>query len=754
MGAPTQNAFLDRIENTLDGVHSGVPPTLLSRNQCAFAVNVTHRGGKPRTRPVLVKRKLNFADDGSATNSTSALFQGASYYRGVGEIPSSIVASIAGRMFRYTPRVTTVDVQDISISGDLDNPTLPKAWLFQGEEFLIRNDGQSNPLIFDGATTRRSLGPSGQELPPGTVGAYSNGRFVMALPNRRNFIAGDLVYSNRNLPNDGRSSILKINENISILGGAAFAIPINAGDINAMFSVAIPDTSLGQGSLQIGTDVGIYGVTLPLDANLWTNLQQPTQVVSLPSAGPLSDSVALVNMDAWYRSRLGIQSFQVGRRDMGSWAQTPLSAEMDAVLKFDTDHLLGDGSSVEFDNRLLMTCSPYRVNGRGTAHRGIVALDFHNISSITSRRNPDYEGLWTGLNILKIVVGDFDKKRRCFIFALDVANKICLYELLKDDQGTHDYNGVEDVPVESHLVSYSLFGLEIYPEKITVPLKKLICADVYLEELAGEVEVDVKYRSDAYPFWNDWKSFSFCASQCVTPTDCSPPECLEKQYATFRRLPEPSDDCNPATGRLHRTGYSFQLRVGWTGHVAIDKVHVWASPIQETLPACPTDEPCVILTGEKETPFTHVIDTITPPTIPVDDGDDDDGEGEPGDGDPPNPPVFVCETETMFAGSAYAWGLTEDQDPNTVLGPEAVGWNLTIFAIEYQDFLDSLVGVVTVTGASEPKWRWVPSHQTSKAAHFKFGSGSTDPHDPTGDTWVLFNGYYRLERDVCVVPIT
>lgn len=612
MAAPYPNAFPpDSIENTISGVHMGVPPTLLSRQHVAASVNITHRGGKPTTRPAIVKRTLNFSADDSDTNSTEALFQGAAFHEGVGEQKNSIVASIGGKIFRYLPNASSLDVQEIIVAGDQNSAIEPQAWLWQAEDFLIINDSKSYPIFYDGAIARRSAGPPGKELPAGAMGTYSNGRIVMSLPNRREFIAGDLVHSveGGTAAYNYRDSILKTNENLNILGGSSFAVPINAGQINAMFSVAVPDTSLGQGPLQVGTRKGIFGINLPLDANEWTNLQQPTSVVSLPSFGPLShDGVAIINTDAWYRASDGIRSFQVGRRDMGTWVQTPLSSEVDPLLKHDTEFLLGFSSAVSFNNRLLMTCSPYSVADRGVAHRGLIALDFNNISGLTIRSNPNYDGLWTGLPILKLVTGHFNGVERCFAFALDVDDKICVYEILKDGGANHDFDGEEDQPIESWLVSGALFGLEIHSERIRLPLKKLSCADVFLEELAGTVEVDVKYRSDAFPCWNDWKSFSLCATDCEAAAACEQPETIQYQYSTFKRLPDPPDDCNEITGRMHRTGYHFQVRIAWTGHASLDRFLLWCVPTPEAVPSCPSTEECKILRCCGDDFFTYSIE--------------------------------------------------------------------------------------------------------------------------------------------------
>jgi hypothetical protein len=611
MAVPHPNSLPpDSIENTIMGVHMGIPTTLLSRQHVAASVNVTHRGGKPRTRPAIVKRALDFADDSSDVNSTQALFQGAAFYEGFGNQRNALIASIGGRLFRYDVGVSSVRVQDISVVGDLNSSVAPQVWMFQGEEFLIVNDGLSNPIYFDGSSSRRSAGMNGGELPPGTIGTYANGRIVMALPDRRSFIAGDLVYSAGAFGSyGGRDAILKTKENAAILGGSAFAVPINAGPITAMFTVAVPDTSLGQSSLQIGTRKGIFGVNLPLDATQWGNLQQPTAVVSLPSAGPLSqNSVAVINSDAWYRAFDGIRSFQIGRRDLGTWVQTPLSSEVDVILKHDTPHLLAFASATQFHNRLVMTCSPYRVSERGVAHRGLIALDFNNVSALTMKSSPNYDGLWTGLPILQVVEGNFNGAERCFLFALDGDNKICLYELLKDWDANHDFDGTDDVPIECWIASGALFGLEVHSERIRLPLKKLITADVFLEDLAGTVTVDIKYRSDSYPCWVDWKGFSLCATDCVTPTDCSQPIPAQYQYATYRRLPDPADECNALTGRLHRTGYHFQTRIQWTGHASLDRFLMWCVPTPEMPPGCPTNEACKILQCCGEDYFTYSIE--------------------------------------------------------------------------------------------------------------------------------------------------
>ncbi len=601
MAAPTPGSLLDTVDVCNMGCHSGISPQLLSKKQLSFATNLTMRGGKPSTRPAIRKDLLTYPTGESRTitdrtivGSTQRKFQCASFYQGFGNNKSCLIASIGGRIFRYIVGAigAPVAVQELTTT-DVNDPSLDQAWMFQGEDFLVINDGQSLPWIWDGAALRRSAGPAGGELPPGCMGHYVNGRLVMSLPNRRSYIAGDLVYSKgASGAYNGRDAILKTNENLSILGGAAFAIPINAGPLNAMFSVAIPDTSLGQGPLQIGTSKGVFGVNLPLDSTLWTTLQQPTQVVSLPSKGPRSQNgVVQINADAWYRAQDGLRSFTVARRDFNTWVQTALSFEMEKILPKDTKSLLDFNSAVDFENRFITTCSPYRVEDRGIAHRGLVAIDFNNISSLTTRSQPDYDGLWTGLSILQILTGTFDGEDRCFIFALDANNEICLYEMLTDEASNFDFNGTEDVRIESWLESNALFGREELPEQIRLLQKKISTADLFLEKMSGTIDFVVQYRSDQFPNWTDWKTFSLCVQSCITDP-CPNSGEVQELFATYRRLPQPPDTCSPISGRSLRSGYFFQIRLKWTGHAGLNKLLVWSTILEETINTVCAEETC------------------------------------------------------------------------------------------------------------------------------------------------------------------
>jgi hypothetical protein len=134
-------------------------------------------------------------------------------------------------------------------------------------------------------------------------------------------------------------------------------------------------------------------------------------------------------------------------------------------------------------------------------------------------------------------------------------------------------------------------------------LKNLQCADLYLDRVAGPsagtVEIGVKYRSDEDQQWYDWHAFELCAPivDCTT-SDCPSFQNAIEQYRTYIRLPDPATICSPITKRNTRTGYEFQQRLWWKGFLQWNRVHNWASVMNDSVVrACPTSETCVLVKG-------------------------------------------------------------------------------------------------------------------------------------------------------------
>jgi len=462
---------------------------------------------------------------------------------------------------------------------DQNQETDDFVFIFQAEKWGIILAGQHSPLIWDGNKLRRS---GVNEIPPGILGAYGWGRIWITLPDRRSFVAGNLVgdQSGGGTAQEGfRDSILKFTENNFLNGGGTFSIPQNAGKINTMQFLATQDTSLGMGVLLVGTQRMIFSVNAPVDRTTWQNLTYPIQTVSLLDYGPEGPrSSVSINGDMWYRSFDGYRSFIVARRQFGMPGNTPMSQEVSPILSFDTLDLLFWGSGIYFDNYMIQTISPFRT-AAGVLHRGFVVINFDLISDLRQKLPPAWEGVWSGLNIFQITKGRIDNEERAFCFVM--GNDIELWEISGDlgpssltltSRGAQkgstgdSINGVT-TPIAAFIETQS------YAFGSPFTLLKLRMAEFYIDDIADNVTVTVKFQPDQYPDWITWGTFSFCAtvSQCTFTSSlnnvCQVFKANAAQYAARVTLPQPQEAlCSVIAGRPLNFGFEFQLRIEWTGH--------------------------------------------------------------------------------------------------------------------------------------------------------------------------------------------
>lgn len=568
------------------GVNSGLAPNLLPRDQLSWAVNTTTRNMYPTHRPGYVKCDLRFVDETGAVDTAlrdsfeNGRFQGGAVF----ERRGMLVTSISGRLFSIN--VDMKSVQDVSIVGDLNPNDRPRAWFVEAEDFCIVQDGQSQPLIFDGASTRRSdtFGVSGKvEVPVGNVMAYALGRLWVVLPDRRSFVAGDIVYSSTGTASyGGRDAILRFTENEVIAEGFAFGVPFNAGNITAMVPIAQSDTSTGQGPLQVFTQRGAFSVNAPFDRTQWQTANFPIVSVSMTNNGAASDGGSInVNGDIWFRSTDGVRSFINTIREFSTWTNTAMSKEANRQLLADDPYLLEYTTAANFDNRLLMTCAGYRMPGRGVLFDGLLVLDFDPLGMIANRAQmPVWDGVWCGLRVFQIVRGLFNGVERCFMFVLGDTDKIEVWELTKDRR--FDWNGTKDFLIQWELETPA-YGFQ----SGGMSLKQLHYADIHYDELGDDTRIDVFYRPDQDPNWREWGSVTSCAKIESCSTECSTVPTLARQYRKRVRFPEISGNCDPISGMPDNFGYEFATRIQVTGDLRINKWRLWASDVpEETQGSC------------------------------------------------------------------------------------------------------------------------------------------------------------------------
>lgn len=488
--------------------------------------------------------------------------------------------------------------------------TLNFVFMFQAENYLIILGGQEHSMIWDGKVIRLS---EVKEVPSGFIGAYGWGRIWIVRPDRRTFVAGDIVFGPSGTPQNGfRDAILKFTENDFLNEGGSFGVPYNAGPITAMQFLATQDTSLGIGVLLVGTTNMVFSVNAPVDRTTWKDLTYPIQTVSLIDYGPRGPrSTISVNGDMWYRSEDGVRSFVVARRLFGSPGNTPMSREVDPILFEDTRALLFYGSAVLFDNKLFLTVSPFfQPVGDSTvqiAHRGLVVVDFDLLSNMRTKQPPSWEGLNTGLDILQVGKARIADEERGFIWAQgsDVELWEILPEGIADEFSTeaNDLVTIQSKSIESMLITRA----EDYA--IPMELKRLVMGELYLEDIADRVVINIAYKPDQYCNWIAWQSITFCStvSQCAPDVNiCMIPQ-NARGYAARVTLPQPDDTCNPQTGTPAREFHECQFRLTWTGHVRFKRFFTHTKiQTQPTEGICPPSEvECVAFPCCGDNPYTY-----------------------------------------------------------------------------------------------------------------------------------------------------
>lgn len=540
-----------------EGMDQGKSPNLISERAAAFAVNTSFRGGWPTPRPGFIKRTLTFSDAGVEAAFKSGYFVTGAPYRSDSGLGSGI-SMHGGRMFKLN--IADFSVQEITIPGDPNPANTQRAWAIQAENYWLLQDGSSKVFCYNGGSSRR-LGD--RELPVGKQMVYYQGRVGVA--SGRQYVFGDIVYGP---PSNDRSAILGMTENTFINQGGAFAVPMDAGDITGFKPIANLNTALGQGPLVVFTDSGVFATVLPQDRAAWQTTTQPIQtMIQLETGSPSQDSLVNVNEDLYYRTDDGIQSLAYAVRNNGQPGNTPISNEVGVILSYDAQEFLQFSNGVNFDNRLLMTCSPATSQGHGVYHRGLISLDFDLVTGMRGKLPPAYDGLWTGLNILKIWRVRHEKVMRCFAYVLNSDNEIELWEITKSNLADND--GTGDTRIQWSFDTRSMdFGSKFNSNR-------LFAGDMFVDNVSGQVDFALQYRPDGHPCWIDWDSWSECAKVSLCAEDlvaCQALPNFRPQYRPNHQFKQPADTFDPILKKLYRVGYEFQFRLSIVGSARIKQV--------------------------------------------------------------------------------------------------------------------------------------------------------------------------------------
>lgn len=524
---PTTEGWLaDTQATVLDGMNRGREPELLTEQQAHLLRNVSIRGGRIRSRPRIVKRMA----------LPTGLMQGASVF----QASSQILVSVAGNIYAINPRTWE---SELKTTSDRNSAKLPRAWFCETVGSIVIQDGQSLPWIYDGAEFRRS---GEDEVPVGRAMAFGNGRLAVVVNSGSDVRLGDIRKTDH-------QSELKFTETYNLLGGGDFSFN---SQVRSLAVLPVIDTGSGQGSLVVGTDKAVFTLKTQItQRDLWSEVG--FQTILLPTRGITgANAVVAVNQDLYFRSSDGLRSVRSSTADYDAPGLAPLSVELRHRFDYDTPSLLEDASVVCFDNRLLVTHSPFVYGPRSLA-QGLIAFNFDSLSGRGQKSPPAYDGEWDGLVVAQIFTGLVDGRERCFFLGRDLDGTNGLWELLAETA-----EQVGDQPTQAY-ESRMLFA------DGPGTLKNLRRCDVQFSNIKGGLNCRVFFKPAKYPYWVKWDELA---------VDSPPPQAwgaVTPQHRVFLSTRSPLEELDPTTGRLISCSTGFQVRVEWEGYARLDYLQVF-----------------------------------------------------------------------------------------------------------------------------------------------------------------------------------
>ncbi len=557
------------------------------------------------TRPAWTYKTLVFQNSENEEWFKTQIYQGGIMYQYVGfnqtlgQANEVLVCSVGGRI--WTIDRCSFVVQEITPGGRAGRNSRCHsiAYFVQAEQFLVIQDGESKPIIWDGGFAFRAR--DGQ-VPVGTIMAYGQGRIWLVQGPR--LLAGDLVGS---YPN----AVIGFTE-LSFLATNGIIYPsFTVGNMTGLEFIPQQDTNTGIGSLLVIGEKGIASVYAEKERSSWVTGIARVTLINIGGVG--HRALVGINGDVWFEAKDGWRSYRHARGEVDKWYQLPMSQEVQIYTDASATNLKPYDSAIFFDNRLLATTDPIWQNGRWSA-RGMIVLDFNVLAAFGEASKPAWEGLWTGVNIMQLVRG----KDSAWAFAIDPSGATALYELSTTaNTPVDDTDLTGERRIECELVSGAfVFDSGNRATEVGAQAQKVLWGgEKWIRDLAGRALIDTYYRRDGEECWQFWKEFDICADVDLCTRECAFPQPLY-QYRNRLRQGSPSTvephNCStlPAnatnTGRLY-VGYEFQEKTTWKGRltISLSRIQAMVDKKEPDLSGCdPNELECSTMTNCCYDPFS------------------------------------------------------------------------------------------------------------------------------------------------------
>lgn len=547
-----------------------------------LSVNRQYRGGWNRTRPPFHSLFLHGDEEVLEKLKGDVVVSGAFGFDGIRSQPHIILA-----------------VDDSIIKLRLSGQDAVASFLYQGwggglrhtffeqaETSLFIQNLRDTPLFWDGFSDTAELIDSSFKAPDDTLVTPMPIGGPMQYAHSRMFVtdANDIVWVSdplygRGLVNAERN-LANFSEGTYPVSGGGFTAPGGYGPITGITVIPKHPNLNGHGPVLVFNARGIWAID-PTKAprNEWVDRTDLTETVLAGRGNASPHSIIAVNNDIWFRSKDGtIASIKHSiLKDRNQWGDKSLSREVHAYLEQDAPSLLQYSYAVKGKNRALFTTglrNGYTDSiGKARFAEGIVSIDFDPGSTIKSRHEFAWDGVWTGLNVAACFSIEENGDERVIFVSQDSDRQVRLYDL-KDGSQTNDSVNGKSVQIEGF---YTVKNNFLTPNPEREDFAKRI-EDIEFEyDLAyGETFLEALFKPELYPYWTkilDKKKLSCSCS--YDKLECG--NIPHPGFGEFKAADIPKDKFDERTKSILTESSSFDFLVKTFGVLRVRKAVISAT---------------------------------------------------------------------------------------------------------------------------------------------------------------------------------
>lgn len=549
------------------GQDVSLPSTRLEPNKFVAGINVSTAKGVLRPRYAFNRKKITMQPGGYSYefnkvadfefNFKTGLSQAYVPYRIGNNFYQLIVRN--GIIYMLNQKDFSVKVLTLNSATAL-NPVQKRINWGVCAKYIVFVDFPNRPVIIENGVARRSS-VALNELPVLNLVTYNQNRAVFS-NGLNEFTAGDPAGSLI-----APLAPITINE---ILAGGPYAgevykAPSDFDDpISALTTLQSTDTSTGIGSAIVATEFQIFTYDTTQPRADWINLNQFGTCLSYNAGIVDQSSQVNVNSDLFFVARDGtLRGLSAARDEQKKWARTPISLPIENWTGHhhsDADNTLIRFSRLTyFNNKIFWTVRPTYTKALrldktpilDVCHGGIAVLDMANVSRGFGDVPPAWDGLWTGVRPMNMLVND----DRMFIVSKDSGiNEI--YEV-HERESVDRTDGGQQRKIRSIIYTRDYFTKNIFQDK------NLLRLESNVSNILGKFKYDVKYKPSDAPNFIPWGKYELDVEEGYTHFKDG--EVLQRTPVSLKELtinaPNLNDASNPVNGDLYGSVKRVQFRL-------------------------------------------------------------------------------------------------------------------------------------------------------------------------------------------------